>query len=84
MQERDAERGREEAHVFYDWCHIGRVHDESEIAALTTTEPRCEFRTDMYYLLKQQMRKKNTKATKMRVLPLLVTPTHEKHLVTFF
>ena len=84
VQERDAERGREEAHVFYDWCHIGRVHGESEIAALTTTEPRCEFRTDMYYLLKQQMRKKNTKATKMRVLPLLVTPTQDMHLATFF
>ena len=81
VQEHDAESGREEAHIFYDWCHIGRALDDSDIATLTTTEPRCQFRADMYYLLKQQMRLKNTKAGKMRILPLVATSTqHDGHL----
>ena len=78
----DTASGRAEAHIFYDWCHIGRAIDDSEIVVLTTREPRCQFRADMYYLLKQQMRQKNNKSGKMRVVPLLVAPRSDSDFFT--
>ena len=68
VHERDPDSGQEEAHVFYDWCHLGRAKCESELAELTEREPRLQFRADMFYLLQKTLRQKFNRFRKLKVL----------------
>ncbi len=68
VHERDPDSGQEEAHVFYDWCHVGHAKTESDLAELTEREPQTAFRADMYYLLQKAMRLKSNKLRKVKVI----------------
>ena len=68
VHERDPDSGQEEAHVFYDWCHLGRAKCESEFADLAESEARLQFRADMFYLLRKILRQKPNRYRKLKVL----------------
>lgn len=57
VREQDAATEREEAHVFYEWRHLGRACNEGEVAELAAAHRRASFRIDMFYLLRQIMRR---------------------------
>jgi DNA polymerase III subunit epsilon len=69
ITEKNGADEREEAHVFHDWCHVGRATSEDELAQLTETTTRGRFRADMYYLLRQTIIKQKRAGEKMRVIP---------------
>jgi DNA polymerase III subunit epsilon len=71
----------EEAHVFHDWCHLGRATSEGELAQLTEITTRGRFRADMYYLLRQTIIKQKRAGEKMRVIPLAVNDGKKQDLV---
>jgi DNA polymerase III subunit epsilon len=69
ITEKDETSAREEAHLFHDWCHLGRATSDDELAQLTETTTRGRFRADMYYLLRQTIIKQKRSGEKMRVIP---------------
>jgi len=45
------EQGREEAHVFDRWCHIGTARSEEDLADLVEARAEIEFDPDVYKIL---------------------------------
>ena len=67
VREQDAQTEREEAHVFYEWRHLGRALNAADIAELATLRRRASFRVDMFYLLRQIVRRQPRAAGARRV-----------------
>lgn len=59
IRERSAENGREEAHVFDRWWHVGTARDEDELAALAETRIAIEFDPDIYKIVQAFTRKRH-------------------------
>ena len=53
LVERDAARGREEAHVVHRWRHLGTARDEDEARSLAEGRREPEFDPDIYHLLRK-------------------------------
>lgn len=74
VRERDAATECEEAHVFYQWRHLGRARDAADVAELAAAHRRAGFRVDMFYLLRQIMRRAPRAACRqdvhLQVVPL--------------
>ncbi len=85
VEEHHQESGRREAHLFHDWCHVGRAENEADILELTSafsnSEPRAAFRADMFYLLRQTIMKKKLAGAKMRVVTVDVKAGRVANLV---
>ncbi len=48
VHERDPDSSEEEAHLFYDWCYVGRAKSEDDLADLSESNPCLQFRADIY------------------------------------
>ena len=68
VHERDPDSSEEEAHLFYDWCYVGRAKSEDDLADLSESEPRLQFRADIYYLLRKTIRQKSQRYRKLKIL----------------
>lgn len=68
VHECDPDSGEEEAHLFYDWCYVGRAKSEGDLAELTEQKPRLQFRADIYYLLQKTIRQKSQRYRKLKIL----------------
>ena len=51
VRERSREGGREEAHVFYRWCHVGTARSEDELGDLSQSRVEIDFDPDIYRIL---------------------------------
>jgi DNA polymerase-3 subunit epsilon len=51
IRERNEETGREEAHVFDRWCHVGTARSEDELMDLAESRVEIDFDPDVYSIL---------------------------------
>jgi DNA polymerase-3 subunit epsilon len=66
IRERNAETGREEAHVFDRWWHLGTARDEDELAALSETRADIGFDPDVYGILQSFIRRRRGTVLELR------------------
>ena len=58
IRERNVETGREEAHVFDRWWHVGTARDGDELGALADSRVEIGFDPDVYKILQAHLRKR--------------------------
>ena len=66
VKERNAESGREEAHVFDSWWHVGTARDEDELAALAGARCAIGFDPDVYGILQSFLRKRRASVLELK------------------
>lgn len=76
IEECDAATGHAEAHVFYDWCHLGRAVDASDLPELLSTRTCGRFRADMFYLLRQIVARRRGRDRQHQTLAIKVLPVN--------
>ncbi|MGB9150909.1 MAG: exonuclease domain-containing protein [Burkholderiales bacterium] len=81
VAEKDPSSGREEAHVFHDWCHLGRARSDDEVAQLVEVAARGRFRADMFYLLRQNIIRQRRAGGILRVVPIIVKDNRIRDLL---
>jgi len=84
VRENDPHSGRSDIHVFDRWCHLGTVHDESELQhALDATDP-LRFDLDIYRLLHRRLHAATQSAGKGLIrLDRRASPARPQRVVTF-
>lgn len=55
LREHDPHAGRTDIHLFDRWCHLGTVHDESELDDALATRSVLAFDGDTYQLLRKRL-----------------------------
>ena len=55
LRENDAHTGRTDIHLFDRWCHLGTVHDESELQDALDARGPLHFDLDTYQLLRKRL-----------------------------
>ena len=66
VRERSHETGREEAHVFDRWWHLGTARDEDELAALSEARADIGFDPDVYAILQSFIRRRRGAVLELR------------------
>jgi DNA polymerase III subunit epsilon len=66
IRERSALSGREEAHVFDRWWHLGTARDEDELAALAEARAEIGFDPDVYGILQSFIRRRRGAVLELR------------------
>ena len=69
VRERSAESGREEAHVFDRWWHVGTARDEDELAGLAESRCGIEFDPDIYKIVHAFARKRRASVIELAGQP---------------
>lgn len=55
LREHDPHTGRTDIHLFDRWCHLGTVHDESQLQNALDTRSALAFDVDTYELLRKRL-----------------------------